>query len=129
VQFVAAARSYVGVPWKHQGRSRTGLDCIGLTVLAGRDCGLSVPLTATYGRQQAYWQLKPGLVEWCKRIGTPEPGAIVLYKDAIQLHVAVWTEAGTVVQSLARARRVVESGINFTPLQVWMYRWERVGEA
>lgn len=36
------ARTYLGVRWRHRGRSRTGLDCIGLLVAVGRDLGLSV---------------------------------------------------------------------------------------
>jgi cell wall-associated NlpC family hydrolase len=38
---VAAARGYLGVPWRHQGRSRAGLDCGGLVVLVARDLGLA----------------------------------------------------------------------------------------
>lgn len=40
--FVLAARSYVGVPFQDKGRSRRGLDCIGLLVLAAKDCGVEV---------------------------------------------------------------------------------------
>jgi cell wall-associated NlpC family hydrolase len=35
-----AARAYVGVPFVHQGRTRRGLDCIGLLCLALHDAGL-----------------------------------------------------------------------------------------
>jgi cell wall-associated NlpC family hydrolase len=35
-----AARAYLGVPFVHQGRTRFGLDCIGLLSLALRDAGL-----------------------------------------------------------------------------------------
>lgn len=36
-----AARAYLGRPFKHQGRNPAiGIDCIGLLVLAARDCGL-----------------------------------------------------------------------------------------
>lgn len=45
-----AARGYLGVPWVHQGRSRVGLDCIGLPVLAWADCGRPVADVTTYGR-------------------------------------------------------------------------------
>jgi cell wall-associated NlpC family hydrolase len=48
--FVAAARSYVGVPWRHQGRSRLGIDCVGLLVCAARDCGLEVEDVTAYER-------------------------------------------------------------------------------
>jgi hypothetical protein len=36
---IAAARSYLGVRFIHQGRERTGLDCVGLVVRAVTDCG------------------------------------------------------------------------------------------
>lgn len=33
---VLEARSWVGFPWRHQGRSRLGIDCGGLVVMVGR---------------------------------------------------------------------------------------------
>lgn len=39
-QLVEAAREYVGVKWKHRGRSKAGIDCVGLIALAGKSCGL-----------------------------------------------------------------------------------------
>jgi len=37
---VDAARSYLGVPWRHQGRARrVGLDCLGLLVVVAEDLG------------------------------------------------------------------------------------------
>lgn len=44
------AREYIGVPWKHQGRSRLGIDCIGLVVVCARSCGLAVRDRTDYGR-------------------------------------------------------------------------------
>ena len=38
---VAAARGWLGVPWRHQGRSRAGVDCVGLVVVVCRSLGLS----------------------------------------------------------------------------------------
>lgn len=37
---VFEARKWVGVPYRHQGRSRTGVDCIGLAVVVVRELGL-----------------------------------------------------------------------------------------
>lgn len=37
---IAEARSYVGVPWRHLGRSRTGVDCLGLVIVVARATGL-----------------------------------------------------------------------------------------
>ena len=36
---VAEARTWLGVPWKHQGRVRTGVDCGGLVLLVTRAVG------------------------------------------------------------------------------------------
>lgn len=33
--FVAEARTWLGVPWVHQGRARSGVDCIGLLLCVG----------------------------------------------------------------------------------------------
>ena len=44
-QFVDAARSYLGVRWHHLGRSKEGIDCIGLLMCAAADVGLNHGLT------------------------------------------------------------------------------------
>jgi cell wall-associated NlpC family hydrolase len=40
---VTAARRYKGVRFRHRGRTERGLDCVGLGILAYRDCGVSLP--------------------------------------------------------------------------------------
>ena len=40
-ELVAAARGWVGVPWQHQGRSRSGVDCGGLLIELARELGLA----------------------------------------------------------------------------------------
>lgn len=41
---VAAARSWIGTPFAHQGRIKTvGVDCIGLVIGVGRELGLCEP--------------------------------------------------------------------------------------
>lgn len=47
----AAARSYLGVPWRHQGRSREGIDCAGLVIKVAHELGLFDFDTADYSRQ------------------------------------------------------------------------------
>jgi cell wall-associated NlpC family hydrolase len=37
---VAAARSYLGSQFRHQGRTRAGVDCAGLIICVAHDCGL-----------------------------------------------------------------------------------------
>ena len=38
-QIITAARAYLGAPFRHQGRSAQGLDCVGLLVLVARALG------------------------------------------------------------------------------------------
>ena len=35
-EIVDAARNWVGVPYRHQGRTRNGIDCVGLLLEGGR---------------------------------------------------------------------------------------------
>lgn len=48
-EVVAAARSYTGVRWVHQGRNRAGLDCVGLIIRVAHDLGLSEFDATGYG--------------------------------------------------------------------------------
>jgi cell wall-associated NlpC family hydrolase len=42
---VAEARTYIGVRWLHQGRSREGVDCVGLPVVCLRKIGVELDFT------------------------------------------------------------------------------------
>lgn len=48
---VDRARSYIGTPWRHQGRDSNGCDCVGLIIMVASDLNLiSGPIRANYGR-------------------------------------------------------------------------------
>lgn len=46
---VESARKYLGVKFRHRGRSPRGLDCAGLPWLAYKDCGVDLPDFRLYG--------------------------------------------------------------------------------
>lgn len=48
LKLASTAMRLVGVPYRHQGRSRTGLDCSGLVVYAHRLCGVDLPDRTDY---------------------------------------------------------------------------------
>jgi hypothetical protein len=48
---VAEARTWLGVPFRHQGRSRAGVDCAGLVIMVARALGLSSFDTRDYARR------------------------------------------------------------------------------
>lgn len=56
---VSAARQYLGVKFRHRGRSRIGLDCAGLVVRSYHDCGVDIHDTTLYGPEP----FKDGLVQ------------------------------------------------------------------
>ena len=48
---IDAARSYVGVKWRHRGRSKFGIDCIGLVVKSMEAAGIQMRDRLDYGRE------------------------------------------------------------------------------
>ena len=78
--FVAAARSYVGVPWRHLGRSRTGVDCIGLVLLAAREAGVEMPDPAPYVREPQGTRLLEGILAHAERVSEILPGDALLFR-------------------------------------------------
>lgn len=48
---VGAARGMVGRRWRHQGRSATGVDCVGLVILSARAAGFTVEDVTGYSRR------------------------------------------------------------------------------
>lgn len=47
----SSARKYLGVRFRHRGRSERGLDCAGLGWIAYRDCGYELPDFRLYSRE------------------------------------------------------------------------------
>jgi cell wall-associated NlpC family hydrolase len=93
-EVVAAARAYLGVPFRHQGRTRTGLDCLGLTGCALRDAGLKVRDSTAYGRRPDYRRLAraaDGELIRLERSAPLRAGVIVMFRDADWIHVGIMT--------------------------------------
>lgn len=113
---IDAARKYLGVPFRHRGRSATGLDCAGLGVLAYRDCGIDVPDLRAYGREP----YRNGLMEALQAAlgdpvdGGPLPGDVVVMRfDKDPHHVALIAQAPyadqlTMIHADSMHGRVVE---------------------
>ena len=49
--FHIEAHKYIDVPFKHQGRTTRGLDCVGVPILSAWDCGYRRYKEFAYGRE------------------------------------------------------------------------------
>ena len=117
-RFVAAARTYRGVRWHHLGRSRDGVDCIGLLLLAGRDAGLILPEPPPYARGHRGYDLARGLGALGREVSllAARDGDVLLFADGTYpAHVGLrttWADGRpAVLHAHARLRRVVEQPI------------------
>ena len=127
------ARALKGTPWRHQGHTERGVDCLGFvwlvlyrTVLASRGVKLPMPRT-DYGRTPHNNKLHDGLVEWLGDPVTdaPRPGDVAVLRwtgDAHHVAIVVphpFHGLGLIHadNSAAGGPRVVEHG--------WDYVWDR----
>ncbi len=60
-QICGLARSWIGTPWRHQGRTKDGIDCGGLIVVVGHELGLIHP-----SRDERRYERMPTLMELIK---------------------------------------------------------------
>jgi len=115
-EIVKEARSWIGVRWRHQGRSKkTGTDCAGVVIGTGAALGLTDYDYRTYRAGRAV----EGFVRHfraggarLKRVGDRKPGDILLFEqNGHTSHAGILTEKGGkefLVHAQANFRRVVE---------------------
>jgi cell wall-associated NlpC family hydrolase len=92
-QIVAAARAWLGVPWRHQGRTCQGIDCAGLVVLVGRALEICDYDTTAYSRRPE----GQGFVQHFRACMDPVPlleavvGDILVFADAAYSAIAAFS--------------------------------------
>lgn len=116
---VDCARSYLGVKFKHQGRTTAGLDCVGLAVRVLNDCGYAVDDQRGYARNptgvlEGAINAQPSLV----KVKECEAGDFLVMRiGREQQHVAIRTDKG-IIHSYETVGKVVEHGFS----QAWKRR-------
>lgn len=65
---LAAARAYIGTPFRHLGRGRSGVDCVGLLLLAAADAGIPAEDPGSYHRGHRGWDMLQWLDERFDRV-------------------------------------------------------------
>lgn len=102
-----------GVPWRHQGRSRIGIDCIGLVIKVAHELDLSGFDTADYDRRPDGVNFLAGFREHMDRVS---PGAeqggdvVVLRDDRLPCHCGLlvpFRNSAYLVHASAKRRKVV----------------------
>lgn len=112
-EVVIAARTFLGVPYHHQGRSIHGMDCAGLVVAAYDILGVTLVDLSAYGREP--W--KDGLrqtveANFHKVERDTAPGDILLLRVRREpQHLAIVTDRG-MIHSYASVGKVVETDID-----------------
>lgn len=115
IRLVEEARALLGVPWRHQGRTRKGVDCIGLVLLAAQNAGVDLIKVSGINPPRTYSRNPdPKLYELvhqiCKKTEEVSPGCLLFFKfeaDKHPRHFGIYTESGTVIHAESVTRRMV----------------------
>jgi len=77
------ARTYLGVPWRHQGRSKKGVDCVGIILLAYLHIGVKINEIKGYSRKPDGFALRKIMDEEPNFMSVRTPyraGDVVLFR-------------------------------------------------
>lgn len=109
---VREARTWVGVPFRHQGRDRSGIDCVGVPIAVLHTLGAVEAdfEIRDYGRLPD-GTLERRLISYCTPLPDYVPGCLVGIRWGKTLaHVAIHTDTDTLIHALERHKRVIEHG-------------------
>ena len=115
---LAQVRTYMNVPWRHQGRSMLGIDCAGLVIAVARDLGISQYDIRNYRREPRPHDFiaafRANMDE--KLIGNRMPGDVILMHDRnFTCHAGFFDIVNgveMVVHAYALRRKVVEEPLH-----------------
>ncbi|MFT0167478.1 NlpC/P60 family protein [Paraburkholderia mimosarum] len=114
-QFVAELRTWLGTPFKIQGRLKgVGVDCVGLLICSAHNLGLT-DFDQTDYRRPRFEMLRDGCDANMQQImlDTAGPGDVLLFRwGSHATHLMVLTSTDTVIHALATTGRVVETSLD-----------------
>lgn len=114
---IKEARTWVGVPWHHQGRNRHGIDCAGLIIKIAESFGVFIPDLKIYP-QKPDQRLMDVTTRYLLRCDLA-PACICLFEFSnAPWHVGLYTGESLIhAWDAGRRKQVIESE--------WNRYWER----
>lgn len=128
------ARSFAGCPFKHQGRIRAGIDCVGLIMAVATRFNVKFEDVPGYGRDPD-GTMEKELAKWLEpvSIGNSLPGDVLSFwvtRPDLPCHVGIVTEKG-LIHTYANVGRVVEHGLTTAWIRhtskAWRYPGVEIG--
>ena len=115
-QFIQEARSWLKVKWVDGGRSRNGIDCLGLIVVSARNCGIDVADHPELKSRPGMKSLMEAAKIYCDEISTNQlvKGAIVIMQvrgEKQAKHVGIY-DGYRIIHCGMRWGKVVEHRLN-----------------
>jgi cell wall-associated NlpC family hydrolase len=114
-EIIAAARRWLGAPYRHQGRTQSGVDCIGLILAVMEEFGVPAPAAPNNYSKYPSGQL---LLRHCDenlvkadKVLVPGSVAILYGVDRLPQHFAIIGEHSnlpTMIHAFSKRKQVVE---------------------
>jgi len=109
-KIVEQARSYKGTKWRHLGRGRGGLDCVGLITAVAYDLGICDYTPIPYTRNTRPETMVAQFKLFCYQVNIKDakPGDIALFYTGHRGHCGFFT-GNSLIHSYFDQKKVVES--------------------
>ena len=116
LKLIEEARTWIGVPYMHEGRSRTGVDCYGLLIVLAEKFCIDAPIEKGYGLRPSGRHMRLQLERYADPIERSALGIgdILHIKWAIEpQHLAIVSNVDPlrIIHADALVGRVVEHGV------------------
>ena len=113
-KYLEKARSYINTPFKHQGRNKNGLDCIGIVVVPLNDIGFFTYENKNYRKYGLGGEIIDVLSKYCYEVEKPfkyMAGDILLFSKGASQHLAIYTDKNTIIHAHNFVGKVVEHSL------------------